>query len=204
MAELNVKGFIVNNDTLLCKDEEAREQIGSIADCSDTSFMAALVDILYPVGSIYISLTDSAPFGGVYGTWEKIAAGRTLVGVDTTNSLMSSPGDVFGDADSVLPLHSHNGATEVSAETTITTESSGAHTHTLSKSVYRDSDRQTLASGNQGYPNGTRTTSSAGAHTHSVTLPGHSHTIQSEGIDPTDTNYQPSLAVFIWQRVETE
>lgn len=48
------------------------------------------VDLLYPVGSIYLSIKSKNPgqiFGGV---WERIAKGRTLVGVDENDTDFSS------------------------------------------------------------------------------------------------------------------
>lgn len=39
-----------------------------------------------PVGSIYLSVVDTNPTKWFGGTWEKIAQGKTLVGVDTSDS----------------------------------------------------------------------------------------------------------------------
>ena len=40
----------------------------------------------YPVGSIYLSVNNTNPSKWFGGTWEQIAKGRTLVGVDTSQS----------------------------------------------------------------------------------------------------------------------
>jgi len=40
----------------------------------------------YPVGSIYLSVNDTNPATWFGGTWEQIAKGRTLVGVDTNDT----------------------------------------------------------------------------------------------------------------------
>lgn len=40
----------------------------------------------YPVGSIYLSVNDINPSKWFGGTWEQIAKGRTLVGVDTSQT----------------------------------------------------------------------------------------------------------------------
>lgn len=45
-----------------------------------------VIDMIYPIGSIYMSVNDTDPailFGGV---WESFGAGRTLVGVDTSQA----------------------------------------------------------------------------------------------------------------------
>lgn len=40
----------------------------------------------YPVGSIYLSVNDTNPSQWFGGKWEQIAKGRTLVGVDTSDT----------------------------------------------------------------------------------------------------------------------
>jgi len=40
----------------------------------------------YPVGSIYLSVNTTNPSKWFGGTWEQIAKGRTLVGVDTNDT----------------------------------------------------------------------------------------------------------------------
>ena len=70
------------------------------------------VDLLYPVGSIYLSIKSKNPgqiFGGV---WEKIAKGRTLVGVDENDTDFSSSEKIGGEKEHTLtidemPKHAH-------------------------------------------------------------------------------------------------
>lgn len=40
----------------------------------------------FPIGSIYLSVLDTNPSKWFGGTWEQIAKGRTLVGVDTSDT----------------------------------------------------------------------------------------------------------------------
>lgn len=45
-----------------------------------------LVDYLYPVGSIYISIDSANPSTKFGGTWVRFANGKTLIGVDESNT----------------------------------------------------------------------------------------------------------------------
>lgn len=46
-----------------------------------TELINTTLDSIYPVGSVYISLTDTNPGMHLKGSWEQFAQGRTLVGV---------------------------------------------------------------------------------------------------------------------------
>lgn len=71
------------------------------------------VDLLYPVGSIYLSIKSKNPseiFGGV---WKRIAKGRTLVGVDENDTDFSSSEKIGGEKThtltiSEMPRHRHD------------------------------------------------------------------------------------------------
>ena len=78
------------------------------------SSMISLSDV-YPVGSIYISITDDtkekvqAKFGG---EWESYGQGRTLVGIDTTQDEFNTINKTGGEKTHTLtinemPSHSH-------------------------------------------------------------------------------------------------
>lgn len=45
-----------------------------------------LLDSVYPVGSIYISVNKESPASFLGGTWKEFAKGKTLVGIDSTNN----------------------------------------------------------------------------------------------------------------------
>lgn len=48
---------------------------------------------VYPVGSIYISVSDTSPSILFGGTWERIAQGRTLFGAGTLNDITYTAGE---------------------------------------------------------------------------------------------------------------
>lgn len=78
----------------------------------------SLLDLIYPINSIYISVSSTDPRDIFGGTWEAFATGRTLVGVD--------PGDT-----------DFNAANKPGGEKTVTltTEQMPSHTHTLKRNT---------------------------------------------------------------------
>ena len=39
-----------------------------------------MLKAIYPIGSIYIGVTDTCPISTLFGTWEKVSEGRVLQG----------------------------------------------------------------------------------------------------------------------------
>lgn len=71
-----------------------------------------LVDLIYPIGSIYISVNNISPATFIGGTWEAFATGRTLVGVDTSQTEFNSVGKTGGaktHALTIAQMPSHEG-----------------------------------------------------------------------------------------------
>ena len=71
--------------------------------------------LLYPIGSIYMSIQDTNP--GVFfgGTWKRIAKGKTLVGVDESDTDFNISSKTGGEKTHTLtvnemPSHIHGGA----------------------------------------------------------------------------------------------
>lgn len=48
------------------------------------------LDVIYPVGSIYMSMNSTNPSVLFGGTWESIASGRVLMGADSSHSVGST------------------------------------------------------------------------------------------------------------------
>lgn len=66
-----------------------------------TGLINTTLDSIYPIGSVYISLTDTNPGTYLKGTWEQFAQGRTLVGVgsgsDGSNTQTFDVNDTGGE-----------------------------------------------------------------------------------------------------------
>ena len=69
--------------------------------------------LLYPIGSIYMSIQDTNPSVFFGGTWERIAKGKTLVGVDENDTDFNASSKTGGEKEHTLtineiPSHTHN------------------------------------------------------------------------------------------------
>jgi hypothetical protein len=66
-----------------------------------TELINTTLDSIYPVGSVYISLTSTNPGTYLKGTWEQFAQGRTLIGVgpgsDGSNTQTFNVNDTGGE-----------------------------------------------------------------------------------------------------------
>jgi len=89
------------------------EDIESLGTTGD-SYKEKLVNLIYPIGSIYTTVSSNSPNDLFGGTWEKFAQGRTLVGVDPSDDSFSTVKKTGGAAtvkltaaQSGLPGHTH-------------------------------------------------------------------------------------------------
>jgi hypothetical protein len=94
--------------------QEAIANLGLLTDLNYLDSFWRLMSLRqYPVGSLYITAADHDPtshFG--FGTWERYAAGRALVGVNPADSDFSTTGKTGGAkthtlAVSEMPSHTH-------------------------------------------------------------------------------------------------
>ena len=66
-------------------------------------------DFIYPVGSIYISVNATHPSKWFGGTWQSFGSGRTLVGVDTSQTEFNTVQKTGGSK--YLQEHEHSKTT---------------------------------------------------------------------------------------------
>jgi len=163
-----------------------------------TAFVAAALQTLYPVGSVYINAgvsTNPATLLG-FGTWTAFGAGRVPVGLNASDALFDTLEETGGSKDSIVVEHTHTATSagshqhfEFSAETvvesgTVSNTTSVARNATQGGSTYESYE---LRPGTVDATVGLSST--AGSHT---------HTISSTGSSGTNTNLQPYITVAMW------
>ena len=163
------------------------------------SNLTPVLEVVYPVGAIYISTSAANPatiFG--FGTWAQTAEGRMLIGEGTGGGATYAAGGTGGSKDALVLSHTHSINHNHPATTT---NSAGAHVHqSPHRFVSDDSGSAGAASGdNDSGP--FVNTGSAGAHTHTVDLPNYNGNSGSAGSSGTNANLPPYLVTYIWERL---
>ncbi len=185
--------------------------IPSFRNPADT--FGSVFDLIYPVGSIYMSVNNTDPGTLFGGTWQQIED-TFLLAAGSNHAAGSSGGEetvTLTAAQSGLPAHTHgftqptvNGGAETGAI------SGGTHGHTANyRSVYSGGSNYSAATPQ----NGTSTSSgvivsTSGSHTHD--LPAHTHSVSGGAVgavtggakaaSSAHNNMPPYLAVYVWKR----
>lgn len=184
------------------------------------------IDKLYPIGSIYITITSTNPSTTIGGTWIAYGQGRKIVGVGsngTTNYSYNTSGGSSTKKLAVtnLPSHTHTitpsgTVTSTFSGKSVNTNSKGSHTHTFPFGYASDEAkgyglRQTtintwdviiVKDGNSVKLN------SSGSHTHTMTssgtvsstFTGSSATTSSVGSTTSFSIQNPYITVYMWKR----
>lgn len=164
---------------------------------------------MYPVGSIYISVSSTNPATYFGGTWTAFATGQTLVGVDTLqaefNTVQKTGGEKTHKLTSAeMPAHTHTFTGNAHTHSfSATTSSAGAHTHKLYRATNGlDGGSDWNVTGVDGTEQWA--TTSAGAHTHTASgttgSATQSGTNASTGGGGNHNNLQPYITVYMWRR----
>ena len=173
-------------------------------------------DKVYPVGSIYISTSSTNPSTIYGGTWERYGQGKTLVGLNESETEFSTINKTGGEKTHTLtidemPSHNH-GIPSLTGSTNTT----GEHNH-LSYYVYGYTGwTGDIPSGNYGFiynSDAIQNPSSAGitglsssrysglGGSHNHTLTTDKSTTNSTGGSQPHNNLQPYITVYMWKRV---
>lgn len=158
----------------------------------------SVADIVYPIGSIYLSVNNIDPGTIFGGTWVSWGSGQVPVGVNTSVSQFAKVEQTGGEITHTLttaemPSHDHS----ISGGA-CTTGSGGSHNHTYGATVH---PAVGFTLGSNGYSTVTgdnQNTSSNGNHSHSV--PDHAHDIGNTGGGQAHNNLQPYITCYMWKR----
>ena len=72
-----------NFDALLDYIEDVSEELMLKVNTINSQLSSTILSNLqsvYPIGSLYIGVTDTCPIANLFGTWEKVSEGRVLQG----------------------------------------------------------------------------------------------------------------------------
>ena len=143
-----------------------------------TAFVQAVLQTLYPVGSIYTNATSSTNPATLigFGTWTAFGAGKVMVGLDSGDATFSTVGNTGGSKDAIVVSHTHTA-----------TSTDAGHTHSV--------ENQTGAG--FGQPSGQINDGSGSTGTGYANI---TTTIASAGSSGTNANLMPYVVVYCWKR----
>lgn len=89
-----------------------KEELARASDINFTrirqNINSKIVDLIYPIGAIYISVTSTSPETLFGGTWSAFGAGRTLVGLDSGDTDFDATEETGGAKTVAGDPHSHS------------------------------------------------------------------------------------------------
>jgi microcystin-dependent protein len=157
-----------------------------------------LVNLIFPVGSIRmtVSAADESTFLG--GTWVRWGTGRVPVGVNTSDTNFNTVEKTGGAnthtlATAEMPSHNHTFSGSV------TINANGAHTHQASSGSYKvgSGSGSTYYYMTNGGSTSGQTTGSGGSHDHTGSVSG---SVGSNGSGAAHNNLQPYITCYFWKR----
>ena len=191
--------------------------------------LSGILDIVYPVGAIYITVNGANPAKLFGGTWEEIR-GRFLLARDANHTAGTTGGaETVTLTTAQIPVHSHTGGEH--------THTGPSHTHTINshghtarcsqngEHSHNVTRNKNAASGTARYAaqadatGSTHGTTQNGAHSHTITVAG-SGTLTSNAAGTGKTgsggavktsntgggqahnNMPPYLTVYVWKRTK--
>ena len=154
---------------------------------------------MYPVGSIYLSVSPTNPSTYFGGTWVAWGSGRVRVGINTSDSNFNTVEKTGGASAVTLTASQMPSHTHTFTGSSTTTDSAGGHTHNVGWDADGGggSSRYTVHKAGTSGAQGTSPTSNSGAHTHTLTPKGKNANTGGGG---SHTNLQPYIVCYMWKR----
>ena len=174
-----VSNFIIKASNVSQLPDEAEVVDGystSTTDAYSANYINNMIlNAVYPVGSIYMSINSTSPATLFGGTWEAISQGRTLVGVGTGTDINGDSMTWTAEAEGGEYLH------------TLTIDEMPSHSHST---VYISS----FSGGNQ------NTRTGYGYNEVALNRSSYGNSVANTGGGQAHNNIQPFFAVYMWKR----
>jgi len=155
-----------------------------------TAFVQSVLQVLYPIGSVYSNATSSTNPATLlgFGTWTAFGAGKVMVGLDSGDATFSTVGNTGGSKDAITVSHTH---------TATSTDSGHSHTLSISGGSSITGLGGSGSSGWQGTNTGVTYVSTSGTNSSTANI---TTTNASTGSSGTNANLMPYVVVYMWKR----
>ena len=186
----------------------------------------SIVELAYPVGSIYMSINSTNPGTLFGGTWEQIsdkflvASGSTFTALNTggaASRTYTPDGSIenFTLETTHLPSHTHGLNSHTHGAGNMSLASGGGHTHKTQgywshengswvfqhrRAIYSSDPKETYVKAGGAHPHTFSGTSGANSDDTSSTGEGGAHNHSFTGTQTSITTLPPYLAVYMWKR----
>lgn len=158
-----------------------------------TAFVQAVLQTLYPVGSVYTNATSSTNPGTLlgFGTWTAFGAGKVMIGLDGADATFSTVGNTGGSKDAIVVSHTHTATSTVTDPT---------HYHISGVPSDYASSYGSGSISNTNQKAGSSTTSSSPLTSPASTGISVSTSLSTTGSSATNANLPPYVVVYMWKR----
>ena len=156
------------------------------------SLAQVCLNLIYPVGSIYMSVKNASPETFLGGTWVAWGSGKVPVGVDTSDTSFNTVEKTGGEkthtlTENEMPAHKHTGTGLEAIGKSLGTVSEGEVTGGTYTADFTLTNTATVTS----YSDGKYDLTSTVKVPHGIAIGG----------DKAHNNLQPYITCYMWKRV---
>ena len=202
-----LKGNVVNN--LATYDYNNAPSVAAVRNCLESGsavqsqkewLKSLILETTHPIGSLEINTSGTNPSEYLGGVWESFGSGRTLVGVDSSDSDFDTAEETGGEKTHTLttneiPAHTHGSKSLVG---TWANWGEGSGMVSSSANGYKVTGIVSAVGDNNQYGWGTST----GRDQDNTSLKiDATHEHNSVGGSQAHNNLQPYITVYFWKRI---